>query len=112
MFLLVQQQAVAYMQLPAMICPHHAFPISSLSMVLLWKYTVKLVITQMVLSDNIGSSIFLFHVYTLDELESMHPSLSGAEYSCQTFCCLKEGVKSHFRILEIRIAVTCPQHQN
>ena len=95
-----------------MICPHHAFPISSLSMVLLWKCMVQLVMTQLVLFDSIGFSMFLFPVYTLGKLETMHPSQSGAEDSCQTFCCLKEGVKSHLRIPEIHIAVTCLQHQN
>lgn len=79
------------MQPPAMICPHHAFPISSLSMVLLWKCTVKLVVTQLVLSDNIGSSMFLFHVYTLGKLESMHPSRSGAEHKQLPDILLPEG---------------------
>lgn len=74
-----------------MICPHHAFPILSLSMVLLWKCTVELIMTQLFLFESIGSSVVLFHVYTLGKLETIHPSESGAEQKQLPGILLPEG---------------------
>lgn len=56
-FLSMHLQTVAYVWLPAMICPNLAFFISSHSMVPLWKCSTELVMTQLILFHSIGSSI-------------------------------------------------------
>jgi len=60
-------------------------------MVLLWKCTVELVTTQLVLFGSNGSNMLLFHVYTLGKLETMHPSQSGAEHKQLPEILLPEG---------------------
>lgn len=56
-FLSMHLQTVAYVRLPAMICPNHAFFISSNFMVPLWKCSTELVMTQLILFHSIGSNI-------------------------------------------------------
>lgn len=87
----MQLQVEAYVWLPLMICSSQAFLISSLSKALLWKCTVELVTTQLVLVDSIGSSMILFHVYTLGKLETMHPLQAGAEHKQLPDILLPEG---------------------
>lgn len=73
---------------------------------LLWKCRVELVMTQLVLFDSIGSSMVLFHVYTLGKLETMHPSQSEAEHKQLPDILLPEE-KSKKPPQDLRVSHSC-----